>query len=209
MTHKAITKVVCVGRNYAAHAKELGNEVPTTPVIFMKPPSAVVSFQSGIDTGRATQEGRLGELHFECELCLQINKKISRVSPDEAADAIGAVTLGLDLTLRDLQSTLKSSGLPWERAKAFDGACVLGDWIKHSELPEAFELWKNGQRLQQGLLSHMLFHPFELIAEISQFLTLEPGDVIMTGTPEGVGPVAAGDVLSMRMAEHSFEVKVY
>lgn len=127
----SIGKVVCVGRNYAAHAAELGNEVPTTPILFMKPASSVVSIRG--DVVRPSPE-LFGETHYEAELCIQLSADLSMATIEQAQQAIGGVTLGLDLTLRDLQSKLKEKGHPWERAKCFDGACVLADWLDHKRL---------------------------------------------------------------------------
>lgn len=200
------TKIVCVGRNYAEHARELGNEVPEEPVLFMKPVTSLVAVDQGIDLNHLTQNAHLGSLHFECELCLRIDHRISRVDKAAAMKAIGAVTLGLDLTLRDLQNSLKDQGLPWERAKAFDGACVLGDWVDLTEVDlEALEFTCNinGELRQHGQSSHMLFGLADLVSEISQSFTLLPGDVIMTGTPSGVGPLSTQDQISMRLKTHT------
>ncbi|MBR5494216.1 MAG: fumarylacetoacetate hydrolase family protein, partial [Psychrobacter sp.] len=122
----SIGKVVCVGRNYAAHAEELGNEVPKAPILFMKPASSVVSIRQGVVR---PNPALYGETHYEAELCVQLAADLSAATIEEAKQAIGGVTLGLDLTLRELQAELKEKGHPWERAKCFDGACVLGDWL--------------------------------------------------------------------------------
>ena len=132
----AIGKVVCVGRNYAAHAQELGNEVPTAPILFMKPASSVVSIRQGVVR---PNPALYGETHYEAELCVQLAADLSAATIEEAKQAIGGVTLGLDLTLRELQTELKEKGHPWERAKCFDGACVLGDWLD----PQVFDDFKN------------------------------------------------------------------
>ena len=196
-THPA--KIVCVGRNYAEHAKELGNAVPERPILFMKPSSSVVSLQQGIEWNQA-----LGECHFECEICLQIAQPLSQeTDPTKVLEAVGAITLGLDLTLRDLQSDLKAKGHPWERAKAFDGACVLADWVAvenidvFKEMELIFSI--NGVERQHGFTKDMLFGFAALLIDINQAFSLQAGDVIMTGTPSGVGALQAGDQLNMQL----------
>ena len=201
----AASKIICVGRNYAEHAKELGNAIPNRPVLFMKPPSSLRSLAQGIVWNRA-----LGECHFECEICLQIAQPLSQVTdPVAALQAVGAVTLGLDLTLRDLQNELKAKGQPWERAKAFDGACVLGDWVavEHIGDMNALELSLsvNGVQRQHGVSSDMLFDIATLLVDINQSFSLQAGDVIMTGTPAGVGALHQQDRLSMTLTTQNGE----
>ena len=188
-----------MGRNYAEHAKELGNAVPDSPILFMKPSSSVISLQQGIEWNQA-----LGECHFECEICLQIARPLSQeTDPVKVLEAVGAMTLGLDLTLRDVQSTLKGKGHPWERAKAFDGSCVLADWIPVENIDVFNEmeliLTINGVERQHGFTQDMLFGMSALLVDINQAFSLQPGDVIMTGTPEGVGALQAGDQLNMKL----------
>ncbi len=205
----SIGKVVCVGRNYAAHAEELGNEVPSSPMLFMKPASSVVSIRS--DVVRPNPEV-FGETHYEAELCIQLSADLSMATIEEAQQAIGGVTLGLDLTLRDLQSTLKEKGHPWERAKCFDGACVLADWID----PQAFgnlqnvhyQLAINDKLAQDGDSALMLFPVYELLVNISHAFSLQAGDVIMTGTPSGVGVLQAGDNLKLTLGAHEWVTQV-
>ena len=201
----AASKIICVGRNYAEHAKELGNAIPDRPVLFMKPPSSLRSLAQGIVWNRA-----LGECHFECEICLQIAQPLSQVTdPVAALQAVGAVTLGLDLTLRDIQNELKAKGQPWERAKAFDGACVLGDWVavEHIGDMNALELSLsvNGVQRQHGVSSDMLFDIATLLVDINQSFSLQAGDVIMTGTPAGVGALHQQDRLSMTLTTQNGE----
>lgn len=192
------SKIVCVGRNYAEHAKELGNEVPQSPVLFIKPPSSLTTLEAGIDWNKA-----LGECHHECELSLRIGKPLKNASLEQARAAIDGVTLGLDLTLRDLQNSLKSKGQPWERAKAFDGACLLGEWLAADMLADygnaTFRLTVNGALRQSGNTADMLFDVASLLVDISHSFTLEAGDVVMTGTPAGVGPLSSGDQLHMTL----------
>lgn len=205
----SIGKVVCVGRNYAAHAAELGNEVPSSPILFMKPASSAVSIRS--DVVRPNPEV-FGETHYEAELCIQLSADLSMATIEEAQQAIGGVTLGLDLTLRDLQSTLKEKGHPWERAKCFDGACVLADWID----PQAFgnlqnvhyQLTINDKLAQDGDSALMLFPVYELLVNISHAFSLQAGDVIMTGTPSGVGVLQAGDKLKLTLGAHEWVTQV-
>jgi 2-keto-4-pentenoate hydratase/2-oxohepta-3-ene-1,7-dioic acid hydratase in catechol pathway len=199
------SKIVCVGRNYAEHAKELGNTIPDRPILFIKPPSSLSSLAQGIHWNQA-----LGECHFECEICLQIAHPLSQeTDASKALEAIGAVTLGLDLTLRDLQNDLKEKGQPWERAKAFDGACLLADWVEADEIGDLQELELvlliNGVERQHGFSQDMIFDIGVLLVEISQSFSLEAGDVIMTGTPAGVGALTANDQLTMKLITQSGE----
>ena len=205
----SIGKVVCVGRNYAEHARELGNEIPKSPILFMKPASSVVSLHNDIVL---PNPALYGDTHYEAELCIQLAADLSAATIEQAQQAIGGVTLGLDLTLRDLQSKLKDKGHPWERAKCFDGACVLGDWID----PQAFgdfshveyQLYINDELKQDGDSALMLFPVYELLAEISHAFSLQAGDVIMTGTPSGVGILQAGDALTFKLGSHEWQTQV-
>ncbi|KAA0913726.1 fumarylacetoacetate hydrolase family protein [Psychrobacter sp. ANT_WB68] len=205
----SIGKVVCVGRNYAAHAEELGNEVPKAPILFMKPASSVVSIHHGVVRPNPSL---YGETHYEAELCVQLAADLSAATIEEAKQAIGGVTLGLDLTLRELQTELKEKGHPWERAKCFDGACVLGDWLD----PQAFGDFKNvhyqlninNELKQDGDSALMLFPVYELLVNISHAFSLQAGDVIMTGTPSGVGILQAGDQLTLALGAHEWHAEV-
>jgi len=169
------SKIVCIGRNYARHIEELGNEIPDSPVIFLKPNSAI-----GVEL-RASLQGE--PLHYEGEIAFMVN-----------GGRLAAVGFGLDLTRRDLQSSLKRRGLPWERAKAFDGAALFSPFVPLSVAIESLEvqLCIDGAERQRGGVSMMLYPPSIILEELSTFMTLEDGDIIMTGTPEGVGPVTAG-----------------
>ncbi|ENW83768.1 hypothetical protein F909_00434 [Acinetobacter sp. ANC 3929] len=199
------SKIVCVGRNYAEHAKELGNAIPDRALLFIKPPSSLGSLTQGVSWNQA-----LGECHYECEICLQIAHPLSQeTDPAKVLEAIGAVTLGLDLTLRDLQGDLKAKGEPWERAKAFDGACILADWIEADEIGDLQELELiltiNGVDRQHGFTKDMIFDIGSLLVEINKSFSLEAGDVIMTGTPAGVGALRANDQLTMKLITQSGE----
>ena len=205
-----IGKVVCVGRNYAAHARELGNEVPTSPMLFMKPASSVVSIRQGVVR---PDPAVFGDTHYETELCIQLATDLSAATMEEAMQAIGAVTVGLDLTLRDLQSELKAKGHPWERAKCFDGACVLADWLDPQAFGDfrnvAYQLYINDSLKQDGDTALMLFPVYELLVNISHAFSLQAGDVIMTGTPSGVGVLHAGDTLTLKLGAHEWQAEVH
>ncbi|TCB56059.1 fumarylacetoacetate hydrolase family protein [Acinetobacter terrestris] len=193
------SKIVCVGRSYADHAKELGNAIPDRPVLFIKPPSSLASLEQGISWNPAW-----GNCHYECELSLRIDRTLkAETDPAKALEAVGAVTLGLDLTLRDLQDDLKKKGQPWERAKAYDGSCVLTDWVELSEVKDwkdvHYTLHVNDELRQKGDTALLIFDIATLLADISQVFTLEPGDVVMTGTPAGVAALKAGDQLTMTL----------
>ena len=194
------SKIICVGRSYADHAKELGNAVPDRPVLFMKPSSALSTLDAGIDWNKT-----LGSCHYECELTLRIGQTLkAETDPQKALQAVDAVTLGLDLTLRDLQDDLKKKGQPWERAKAFDGSCMLADWVDVSSVVSDWKdvhytLQVNDELRQKGDTALLIFDVGTLLADISQVFTLEAGDVVMTGTPAGVAALQAGDQLSMTL----------
>lgn len=214
MNNANIGKIVCVGRNYAAHAAELGNEVPSQPMLFIKPASSVRHIDGSpiaaqfYDIPRDTHY----DVHYEAELCVQIGQDLTNASLDEAKDAISAVTVGLDLTLRDLQNQLKQKGHPWERAKSFAGACVLADWINPKSFGDftdvQYQLFINNKLTQNGDSSLMLFPVYELLVEISQAFGLQAGDVVMTGTPAGVGVLRSGDDLRLVLGEHQWQVSV-
>ncbi|WP_163831008.1 fumarylacetoacetate hydrolase family protein [Spartinivicinus ruber] len=195
-------KVVCIGRNYAAHAAELNNPIPTSPLLFIKPATAVVPLEKPLQL-----PDNLGEIHYETELAILIQQPIKSASPEEAINAVGGIGLALDLTLRELQSQLKEKGHPWEKAKAFDGSCPLSSFIPyHSSLPLNdlyFELKINGNTCQQGQTKLMLTPIAELISYASQFFTLQPGDVVLTGTPEGVGKLNSGDQLTFQLQDYA------
>jgi 2-keto-4-pentenoate hydratase/2-oxohepta-3-ene-1,7-dioic acid hydratase in catechol pathway len=189
-------KVVCVGRNYAEHAKELGNEIPDAPILFMKPATSLVSFDGGFSI-----PNNQGSVHHEAEIALLVCKQTKHIEPDQAWDNISHVAIALDLTLRDVQNQLKEKSHPWEVAKAFDGACPISNWVSIAELSNkdnlAITLEKNGELKQNGNSRQMITSIPDLIAYISNIFTLMPGDVILTGTPAGVGPLKSGDELTV------------
>ena len=202
---QAIGKVVCVGRNYAEHARELGNEVPSSPLLFMKPTSSIVSMDNDIVRPNVTL---YGDTHYEAELCIQLSADLNAASIEQAKRAIGGIALGLDLTLRDMQSQLKAKGQPWERAKCFNGACVLGTWIDPKPFGDLrqvqYQLYINNKLKQEGDTALMLFPIYDLLAEISHAFSLQAGDVVMTGTPSGVGILQSEDKLRLVLGEHEW-----
>lgn len=201
-------KVVCVGRNYAEHAKELNNPVPETPILFIKPASSAVVMEGNIDIPKEQ-----GSVHHELEIAILIGEPLCNASEEEVDASIAGIGLALDLTLRDVQSQLKAKGHPWERAKAFDGACPLSEFIEANEFIDLnnieLKLSKNGDMQQQGSSADMLFPILPLIAEMSRHFTLSPGDVVITGTPAGVGPIEAGDslVAELRVGDVDLQVQ--
>ncbi|MFN3530566.1 MAG: fumarylacetoacetate hydrolase family protein [Bacteroidia bacterium] len=187
-------KIICVGRNYADHARELNNEVPTEPVIFLKPDSAILK------DGKAFYlPDHLGSIHHELEIVLRICKNGKHIAPRFASDYYDQIGLGIDFTARDLQTKLKNKGLPWELAKGFDGSAVLGDFVPKEHLGVLqdlqLELQVNGEKRQAGNTRDLLFSFEAIISFVSQYFSLRQGDLIFTGTPAGVGPVHAGDKL--------------
>jgi 2-keto-4-pentenoate hydratase/2-oxohepta-3-ene-1,7-dioic acid hydratase in catechol pathway len=187
-------KIFCVGRNYADHAKELGNAVPEEPVIFMKPKSALLQPNVPFYYPEFTNE-----LHYEAELVLRVSKNGKYIPEQHAAKYVDAITVGIDFTARDIQAELKKKGLPWEKAKAWDQSAVVGKWLPLQadmlKKTMEFSMTKNGETVQQGKSDHMIF-PFQhIIAHISQYFSLNIGDLIFTGTPQGVGECVVGDVL--------------
>jgi 2-keto-4-pentenoate hydratase/2-oxohepta-3-ene-1,7-dioic acid hydratase in catechol pathway len=187
-------KIICVGRNYADHAKELGNQVPDEPVIFIKPKNSLLPTNGPIYYPAFTNE-----LHYECELVVKINKNGKFIEARHAHQYYKEVSLGIDFTARDVQDKLKKKGLPWEKAKAFDQSAGIGEWVDFESLPNPrdihFILYKNGVLVQDGHTRDMLFSIDALIADISEYFTLNIGDLIYTGTPPGVGECTVGDLL--------------
>jgi 2-keto-4-pentenoate hydratase/2-oxohepta-3-ene-1,7-dioic acid hydratase in catechol pathway len=193
-----ISKIVCVGRNYAEHAKELGNEVPEKPVIFLKPASAVIYSDDKI-----IKPSFGNDLHHETELVLLIGKKVKDANEKDAENAIAGYGLGLDMTLRDVQNELRQKGDPWTISKCFDTSAVLSEFILKKDykltLNEEISLSVNGSIRQKDKLIKMIFNPMQIVEYISSFMILEEGDLIFTGTPKGVGKVVSGDVLKAEL----------
>lgn len=207
--HFPLGKVVCVGRNYAEHAKELNNPVPTEPLLFIKPGSCVVPSEGGF----AIPEGR-GDVHYEAEIAVLIGKPLSRTpSREEVLDAISGYAPALDLTLRDVQAKLKEKGLPWELAKSFDGAFVLAPFVSADRFPDptdiGIRLSIDGEVRQDGNSRDMLNPIVPLIQHICGHFSLQPGDVVSTGTPVGVGPLQRSSALVLELPGASrFESRV-
>jgi 2-keto-4-pentenoate hydratase/2-oxohepta-3-ene-1,7-dioic acid hydratase in catechol pathway len=192
-------KIVCVGRNYAAHAAELDNPLPDAPLLFIKPATAAAPLEQPLrlPTGQ-------GVVHHELELALLIGAELRNAAPAQALAAVAGIGLALDLTLRELQDQLKRQGHPWERAKAFDGACPLSGFLAPGSLDLQalkLQLWRNGQLQQDGDTGQMLWPAATLLSEISRCFTLLPGDVVCTGTPAGVGPLVSGDHLQLLLGK--------
>ncbi len=187
-------KIICIGRNYVNHIEELHNERPDEPVVFMKPDSAVLLKQHPFVIPEFSED-----IHHEIEIIVKINKVGKYIEPQFAYKYYDEISVGIDFTARDLQKKLKDKGLPWEKAKAFDGSAVIGDFISKkifSSLESInFELTNNGKTVQKGNSSLMLWKIDELISHVSQYFTLKIGDIIFTGTPEGVAVVKPNDVL--------------
>ena len=187
-------KIICVGRNYASHIEELHNERPQEPVLFMKPDTAVLQKQFPFVIPVFSNE-----VHHEIELLVKISKVGKYIDAKFAHRYYDEVSVGIDFTARDLQDKLKAKGLPWEKAKAFDGSAVIGDFVPKTDFASLdaidFELTNNGETVQKGNTAQMLWKVDELVAEVSQYFTLKTGDVIFTGTPQGVAKVSPGDVL--------------
>lgn len=201
--HFPLGKVVCIGRNYAEHAKELGNPVPTEPLLFMKPGSCVVPLESSFSI-----PADRGVVHYEAEIVVLIGKPLSKnPSAEEVIDAISGFAPGLDLTLRDVQSRLREKGLPWELAKCFDGAAVIAPFVPAETYPDLTDidirLTINGKVVQDGNSSLMLNPIVPMIQHMAANFSLQAGDIIMTGTPAGVGPFQAGDEIVLELTGHS------
>jgi acylpyruvate hydrolase len=185
-------KVICIGRNYAAHAREMKAEVPSEPVLFMKPDTAVLKEKEFYYPSFTK------ELHHECELVIRVSKAGKHIEEQFAHKYWEEIGMGIDFTARDVQAGLKKEGLPWEKAKAFDNSAPVGQFLKKSDLETGninFRLEVNGEVKQKGNTSNMLFSFDRIISYASQFFSLKVGDLIFTGTPEGVGPVSIGDRL--------------
>ena len=187
-------KIICIGRNYADHAKEMGNEIPDEPVIFMKPKNALLQGHTPFYYPEFTNE-----LHYECELVLRVSKNGKYITEKQAPDYYNAISVGIDFTARDIQEEHKKKGLPWEKAKAFDNSAILGKLIDikpgFNKKGILFSLKMNGETVQKGNSDDMLFSFDSIISHISNYFSLNIGDLIYTGTPAGVGECVVGDEL--------------
>lgn len=190
----AVGKIVCVGRNYAEHIRELGNQTPEQPVIFMKPANTIVATGGTVVIPAYSQD-----CHHEIELAVLIGRKAKAISAEQALDHVAGYGVALDLTLRDVQNTQKAKGLPWEIAKAFDTSCPLSTFVAASRVADPqrlqLKLTVNGVLRQDGNTSDMLRSTAQLIAVLSGYFTLEEGDIVLTGTPSGVARIVSGDRL--------------
>lgn len=188
-------KIICIGRNYTAHIDELKNERPEEPVVFIKPDSSVLPKQQDFYIPEFSND-----IHYEVEVLVKIIKVGKHISEEFAHTYYDEIGLGIDFTARDLQSKLKEKGLPWEKAKGFDGAAVIGEWLPKTDFKDIndlnFKLLKNDEVVQNGNTSLMLWKIDEIIAYVSTFFMLKKGDIIFTGTPAGVGKISPNDYLS-------------
>jgi 2-keto-4-pentenoate hydratase/2-oxohepta-3-ene-1,7-dioic acid hydratase in catechol pathway len=201
-------KIFCIGRNYTDHAKELGNDVPEEPVVFMKPKSALLQAHTPFYYPEFTNE-----LHYECELVLRVSKNGKYIQERFANKYYDAVSVGIDFTARDIQTQCKEKGLPWEIAKAWDNSAVIGKWVPVANLKNkkdiGFSLYKNKELVQQGRSSQMLFQFDQIVAYISNFFSVNIGDLIYTGTPAGVGEAVVGDELEGFLEDESmFQLEI-
>jgi len=201
-------KIICIGRNYAKHIEELQNEKPENPVVFLKPDSAILAKKQPFFIPPFSND-----IHYEVEVLVKINKVGKYIEEKFAHKYYDEIGLGIDFTARDLQSKLKEKGLPWEKAKGFDGSAVVGEFFPKESLGDLtnlkFTLSKNNELVQDGNTNAMLWKIDELIAYVSQFFTLKKGDIIFTGTPAGVGKVTENDVLNGTIAKNeAFSIKI-
>ncbi len=201
-------KIFCVGRNYAEHAKELGNAIPEDPVIFMKPKSALLQSHTPFYYPEFSNE-----LHYEAELVLHISKNGRYIQEKQASRYYNKISIGIDFTARDIQTELKKKGLPWEKAKSWDNSAVVGDWVDITpdmlNNPINFSLYNNKKLVQQGKSSDMIFSFDHIVAHISNYFSLNIGDLVFTGTPAGVGECVVGDVLEGFFEKNKmFEVEI-
>jgi 2-keto-4-pentenoate hydratase/2-oxohepta-3-ene-1,7-dioic acid hydratase in catechol pathway len=202
-------KIICIGRNYAEHAKEMNAAVPKEPVFFLKPDTSLLK-----DNQPFYYPDFSKEIHHEIELVLKISKNGKNIDPEFAHKYYDEIGIGVDFTARDIQAACKEKGLPWEKAKAFDNAAPLGKFLSKTQFQDMnhipFKLLINGKTVQQGNTKDLLFSFDNIISFVSKFITLKTGDLIYTGTPEGVGPVQIGDQLEGYIEDHkllAFEIK--
>lgn len=201
-------KIICIGRNYVNHINELQSERPAEPVIFMKPDSAILLKQHPFVIPEFSND-----IHHEIELIVRINKVGKYIDTKFAHKYYDEISVGIDFTARDLQAQLKAKGLPWEKAKSFDGSAVIGEFLPKKQFNSleniTFELTNNNITVQKGNTGHMLWNIDEIISYVSQFFTLKIGDIIFTGTPEGVSAVKSEDVLEGFLENNKlFSIKI-
>ncbi len=201
-------KIVCVGRNYAAHIEELQNEKPKHPVLFLKPDTTILQKKQPFFIPHFSND-----IHYEVEVLVKIQRLGKHIQPEFAHKYYSQIGLGIDFTARSVQNELKEKGLPWEKAKAFDGSTLIGEWYNKNTFESleniSFSLEKNGEKVQLGNTANMLWKIDELIAYCSQYFTLKIGDVLFTGTPSGVGAVSLGDhLVGYLEGQQAFSVKI-
>lgn len=201
-------KIICIGRNYLKHVAELGNQKPESPIVFIKPDTAKLQQRFPFYIPPFSDQ-----IHHEVEVLVKINRIGKYIDERFAHKYYQEIGLGIDFTARDLQQNLKEKGLPWEKAKAFDGSALIGSWYPKENFTDLnqlnFKLVKNNSTVQKGNTSQMLWSIDALIAEVSQFFTLKIGDVIFTGTPTGVGPVVTNDILEGYLeGQKAFKIKI-
>lgn len=198
-------KIVCVGKNYSDHIREMGGPIPERPVLFIKPPSVLRAARAIGDRLQLRIPPGVSEIHYECEIVVRIGMDGYQMTLDEAEDAITEVTLGLDMTLRDVQSKLKEQGHPWEVSKTFMDSAVIGPLLKLKDAPryleEPFMLTVDGEVRQRAAGKEMGLKPIECVAYASQHFPLRAGDLVFTGTPAGVGPIRSGQVAELSWGE--------
>ena len=201
-------KIICIGRNYSDHIKELSNQKPKDPVVFLKPDSAVIAKNQNFIIPSFSDD-----IHHEVELVVKINKVGKHIDNSFSNKYYDEIGLGIDFTARDIQNNLKEKGHPWEKSKAFDNSCMVGKFVNKNNLEDLssikFSLKKNNELVQSGCSSDMLWKIDELISYVSQYFTLKIGDLIFTGTPSGVSRVESGDILEgFISADKMFKLKV-
>jgi len=201
-------KIICIGQNYSDHIKELNSEMPSEPLFFLKPDSAVLLNKHPFVIPEFSNE-----VHYEVEVLVRINRLGKYIAPKFAHKYYNEIGLGIDFTARDLQRTCKEKGHPWEKAKAFDGSAVIGQWVEKEKFKDLhnidFHLKKNDKIVQSGNTANMIYDIDTLIAYVSQYMTLKIGDILFTGTPAGVGPVAIDDKLTGYLnSEESFTLNI-
>ncbi|MCU8587403.1 fumarylacetoacetate hydrolase family protein [Erwinia pyrifoliae] len=203
-----VSKVVCVGSNYAKHIEEMGGAIPSEPVLFIKPETAICDLRQPLTVPQG-----LGAVHHEIELAVLIGSTLKQASEQHVAQAIAGYGIALDLTLREVQAGCKQAGQPWEKAKGFDNSCPLSGFIPVSEFQDdpqnvELKLTVNGEVRQQGRTAGMIHKILPLIVYMSRYFTLRAGDVILTGTPEGVGPMQSGDKLALSLGGRTVSTRV-
>ena len=201
-------KIICIGRNYVSHILELQNQKPKEPILFLKPDTSILQKGEPFFIPHFTNE-----IHFEVEVLVKINKIGKHIQVKFANKYYQEIGLGIDFTAREQQKQLKEKGLPWEKAKAFDGSALIGNWVKKSELDNLynlnFSLEKNGKEVQSSNTANMIWNIDELISYVSKYFTLKIGDIIFTGTPSGVGPVSENDIFKGYLeGKELFNIKI-